>query len=293
MRLLIDSDVALGVVIDGAPRDIDDAFAIVEAINCAQIDLVGVTTVFGNAPQPIVHEVAQKVLKLQGNPAPLVAGAKAPLSEDGRSNPAVEFLADQLRRKPAHLAAIGPLTNVGLLVKHYPEVVANILSLLVVAGRSPGRSFRIGEVAPVMDFNFENDVEAARLALSSGAPVVLLGFELTSQVVVTEQDLITISQTPSETARLFHQESLTWCHWWTETFPADSGFHPWDSAAISWLRRPENFLSEPRGWHIRSEEGTPWLECSSDFEGPRLTFCTGFRPGGASAFIEEIVTSIY
>ncbi len=49
-RLIIDTDVALGAVHENRPRDIDDGFAMVEAINANELDLVGVATVDGHAP---------------------------------------------------------------------------------------------------------------------------------------------------------------------------------------------------------------------------------------------------
>ena len=63
--LLIDTDVALGLQHDGRPRDIDDGFAIVEAINVDDLVLCGVTTVFGNAPHDAVHRVAGEIIELK------------------------------------------------------------------------------------------------------------------------------------------------------------------------------------------------------------------------------------
>ena len=56
--LVIDTDVALGVRHEGRPRDIDDGFAIVEAINLDVLDLRAITTVYGNAPHHEVNRVA-------------------------------------------------------------------------------------------------------------------------------------------------------------------------------------------------------------------------------------------
>jgi inosine-uridine nucleoside N-ribohydrolase len=296
-RLVIDTDVALGAVHDGRPRDIDDGFAIVEAINADDIELVGVTTVYGNAPHETVDRIAREIIALKAANVPVHSGAVAALPPDAdlpAANNAVEFLARTLAEGPATVAAIGPLTNIGLLVHHFPQVLKNIESLIIVAGRSPGAEFFIGDAGPVRDFNFENDVRAAGLVMASGVPLVLAGFELTSQVAITAADLETIRRVGTDSARYFHRNSLAWCRYWVQEFPSDTGFHPWDSAAIAWLRHPEYFTHDQRGWQIRAvDRKTDWLECDSSFAGDTVTYCTGFAPGGAEAFVADVVSTVF
>ena len=295
ISLLIDTDVALGLRHEGRPRDIDDGFAIVEAINVDDLQLRGVTTVFGNAPHDAVHVVANELINLKKVDVPVVPGATEPLPQLGDlpdPNPAVEFMATQLAQQPMAVAAIGPLTNIGLLIHHHPEVLTNITSLIIVAGRSPGITFYIGDVGPVRDFNFENDVRAAELVMTSGIPLVLAGFELTSQVTITEADLGAIAARGSATSDYFHHNSLAWCRYWTETF-AEPGFHPWDSAAISWLRHPEYFQYETRGWKIDRSGETPRLECDRNLPGTTVTYCTGFASGGSVSFVRDVVNTVY
>lgn len=293
--LLIDTDVALGLRHDGRPRDIDDGFAIVEAINVPDLDLRGVTTVFGNAPHNAVHQVAVEIIELKQVPLPVIGGASQPLPDDGDlpdTNPAVEFMAAQLRETSMAIAAIGPLTNMALLVHHHPEVLSKIKSLIIVAGRTPGVEFYIGDVGPVRDFNFENDVRAAEVVMASGVPLVLAGFELTSQVTITETDLSTIAAKGDAVSNYFHRNSIAWCRYWVETF-AEPGFHPWDSAAIAWLRHPEYFQFEARGWKIDRSGETPHLECDRNLPGSTITYCTGFSSGGAAAFVRDVVNTVF
>jgi inosine-uridine nucleoside N-ribohydrolase len=290
-RLLIDTDVALGVWHEDRPRDIDDGFAMVEAINSDLIDLRGVTCVFGNGPIDEVYRVANDIVRLKGATTPVLRGAAVPMTQCDETNPAVEFLAERLAAAPHHIAAIGPLTNIGLLVKHYPEVISNIEQLIMVAGRSKGADFYIGDDGPVRDFNFENDVQAAEIIVAAGIPCVLMGFELTSQVCVTADDLQAIGNRKHPTAKYFYDNSLAWCDHWTSTFPTDEGFHPWDSAAIAWLLNQAWFAHESRGSKITNEP--PRWECDSAFPGPQLTYCTGFTDGGASAFVARVVEEVY
>lgn len=296
--LIIDTDVALGVWHEGRPRDIDDGFAIVEALNSPELNLVGITTVFGNGPHAEVHRVANELVALKGGATPVIAGASEPLPETDAqlsSNDAVEFLAEQLRRRPMAVAAIGPLTNLGLLALRYPDAAQNITQLIIVAGRSPERNFYIGDVGPVRDFNFENDVRAAEAVLERCPQIVLAGFELTSQVCVTKADLETIQAVGTDTSQYLYENSLAWCDHWTDTFPSDAGFHPWDSAAISWLKHPEFFAAQHRCCQIQAatEDRPAWLVCESSGSGPEHTYLHGFNAGGAAAFVRDVVTGVY
>jgi pyrimidine-specific ribonucleoside hydrolase len=290
-RLLIDTDVALGVWHEGRPRDIDDGFAIVEAINATEIDLVGVTCVYGNGPIDEVYRVAREIVELKHADVPVKQGAGKALDANSRTNPAVEFIADALAEDKLTIAAIGPLTNIGLLIKHHPEVLDNIEQLIMVAGRSKGAEFYIGDAGPVRDFNFENDVAAAELIMASGVECVLMGFELTSQVCVTQADLEVIQSRDSSTAQYFYDNSTAWCSYWTDQFPVDAGFHPWDSAAIAWVLNPDLFVHEQRGCKISRKPKR--FECDAAFPNGKHIYCTGFTEGGSEAFVKKVIAEVY
>ena len=289
--LLIDTDVALGVWHEGRPRDIDDGFAIVEAINSPRINLLGVTCVFGNGPIDEVYRVANDIVQLKGADVPVIKGASVAIDRDDDSNEAVRFMADLLSQRHLTIAAIGPLTNLGLLIQHHPEAVKNIDEVIVVAGRSKGADFYIGDTGPVNDFNFENDVTALERLMACGVPVVLMGFELTSQVCITQADLLTIGTHESPTASYFYENSLAWCEYRTTTFPEDSGFHPWDSATIAWILDKNMFVYEHRG-HVVTRKPKR-LECDTSFPGIRHTYCTGFAANGAQEFVQTIIRQVY
>ena len=91
-KLIIDTDVALGVWHDGRPRDIDDGFAMVEAINSDQIDLLGVTCVYGNGPLDEVYRVAQEIVALKQSSVPVTPGAAGPLVKHTRYSCRCDFL---------------------------------------------------------------------------------------------------------------------------------------------------------------------------------------------------------
>ena len=293
--LIIDTDAALGVVHEGRPRDVDDAYAIVAALNAPEVEVLGITTVFGNAPLALADRVAREIIALKGASVPVVRGAAAAGSGPAPgTNDAVEFMADVLRRKRAHIAAIGPLTNVGLLAKLHPEHLANATSVVIVGGRTAGNPFFLHGKGPVNDFNVEHDIAAARALLEHGVPVTMAGFELTSQVALGRADLE--SMRPSPLRGHFLTRTAPWLDYWQRTFPGEEGFHPWDSAAVDWLLHPERYVREARGWRITpSPDGpdTSWLETGVDLPGPRTTFLTGFVEGGGPALLHDIVDGVH
>ncbi len=295
--LIIDTDVALGVVHEGRPRDVDDAYAIVAALNAPEIDVLGITTVFGNAPLAQADAVAREIVRRKAAAVPVVRGAAEPCSRVADTNDAVEFLADALAgesgRERIHIAAIGPLTNLGLLARRYPEHLANAASVVIVGGRSVGNRFHLHGKGPVNDFNVENDAEAARALLAHGVPVTMAGFELTSQVALGAEHLAKLP--PSPLREHFLARTRPWLDYWCRTFPGEEGFHPWDSAAIDWLLHPERYRGEARGWRFTPSPDDAenwWLETGTDLPGKRVTFLTGFAEDGRAALVRDIVGGV-
>jgi len=293
--LIIDTDVALCAWHEGRPRDIDDGFAIVEALNSERIDLLGITTVYCNAPHADVLRIAGELVELKGSNTPVHAGAQS--NEPGDVIlPAVQFLADTLKIQKLNIAAIGPLTNIAQLVQKCPEVLPNINQLIIVAGRTPSNRFFIGDTGPVRDFNFENDVPAMATLLAANLPLVLAGFELTSVVEVTEADLSAIKARNNPTADYFYANSLDWVRHWTSTFPEDKGFHPWDSAAISYLLHPEYFTAQKRFARIDQLDTKPALSCArnqTETSDTPVTYLSGFEGEGKANFVRDVVSTVY
>src|SRR3712207_3741531 len=160
-----DRVVPLPLVIDTDPG-IDDALAILLALASPEVDLRLVTTVHGNVELAQTTDNALRVLHLAGrSDVPVAAGARdslvyrqperaghvhgetglggvqlerSPTVPDPR--PAVVAMAEVLMsaESPVTVAAIGPWTNVALLLATYPEAAERI-GRLVLMGGSAGR----------------------------------------------------------------------------------------------------------------------------------------------------------
>ena len=193
------------ILIDCDPGH-DDAIALLLALASPELELVGVTTVGGNAR--LVHTTANaiRVLELVGRgDVPVAAGADRPLVRppftpsdvhgatglDGPELPppvarpvaatAVELMAGRVRAAAAPLTLVptGPLTNVALFLAAHPELAAR-LERIVLMGGAIGE----GNLTPAAEFNIWADPDAAQRVLSSGVDVTMVGIDVTHQALI-------------------------------------------------------------------------------------------------------------
>jgi pyrimidine-specific ribonucleoside hydrolase len=207
-----DLPVPVPLVIDTDPG-IDDALAILLALASPEVDLRLVTSVHGNVELAQTTENALRVLHLAGrSDVPVAAGAAeslihprperaghvhgdaglggvqlppSPAPVDPR--PAVVALAELLMGSPdpVTVAAIGPWTNIALLLRVFPEAAARI-GRLVLMGGSAGRG---GNVTAAAEFNVWADPEAASVVLTAGLPTVMVGLDVTVPTVLPAEGI--------------------------------------------------------------------------------------------------------
>ncbi|GGR67578.1 purine nucleosidase/pyrimidine-specific ribonucleoside hydrolase [Nocardioides luteus] len=185
----------------------DDAIAILLALGSPAIELLGITTTFGNCPVDQATYNAQRILALAQRPdVPIAAGAAGPLAGeahigdfihgrtgiDGPDLPAplappvrlgaVEFLRTSLldAPDPVTLVATGPMTNVGMLLRDHPDVGPKIAEIVFMGG-----STERGNTTPAAEFNAYADPDALDLVLTSGLPVRMVGLNLSHQALAT------------------------------------------------------------------------------------------------------------
>ncbi|WP_410652152.1 nucleoside hydrolase [Amycolatopsis sp. cmx-4-54] len=197
------------LIIDTDPG-VDDAFALALAAQSEDVDLLGVTTVFGNVPLSHTTANARGLLQLFGrDDVPVAAGAARPLvydnaktagyvhGQDGLSGhagtlpeakrplderTAVRLLVDLLEAadEPVTIAPIGPLTNIALLLAAHPDIREKIGRIVVMGG-----GVTKGNSTTAAEFNIWSDPEAARRVLvDEDIPTVLVPLDITHQCSV-------------------------------------------------------------------------------------------------------------
>lgn len=243
------------IILDTDPG-IDDAVAIAAALFSPEIDLKLITTVAGNVSVEKTTRNALQLLHFWQADVPVAQGAATPLTrrlrdaasihgESGMDGydfpahdrqtlnvPAFQAIYERLMAspEPLTLVTIGPLTNIALLLTHYPACTAKI-NRLVMMGGSAGR----GNFTPNAEFNIAIDPEAAARVFESGIEIVMCGLDVTHQAVLTP-DYLAALPALNRTGQLLH---ALFSHYRAGSMTTGLRMH--DLCAIAWLIRPELF----------------------------------------------------
>ncbi len=191
------------IILDCDPGH-DDAIALLLALASPEVELLGVTTTYGNQTLEKTTANALRVLELvERTDVPVAAGADRPLERElvvaahvhgdsGLDGPvlpppttplaadeAISFMAERIRGagRPVTLVPTGPLTNVArYLDTHGPDGIERIAFM--------GGAIAEGNFTPAAEFNVWCDPEAAARVLASGLDVTMLGLDVTHQAIL-------------------------------------------------------------------------------------------------------------
>lgn len=200
LRLLIDTDTAS-----------DDAVALLLAARAANADIEAVTVVAGNVPLPQAVANALITLQVAGAPhVPVHPGCDRPLlrelgtaeqvhGADGMGDaglpaaarqPEAEHAVDAIlrltREHPGELTLVtlGPLTNIATALARDPGLAERLAAVYVMGGAFDG----VGNVTASAEFNVWVDPEAAEVVLRSGAPITMVGWDVSRRHAVMRPD---------------------------------------------------------------------------------------------------------
>ena len=247
----------------------DDALAIAMLLaSTAEIELVGITAVAGNVPLVLTYRNARFICDLCGFPeVPVHAGADGPLArkavtgtrahgESGLEGMEVDvpsvavepggalaFMNETLRAAEDDeitLVAIGPLTNLAILVSDSPELLPKIRQIVLMGGASRAG----GNVTPAAEFNIFADPHAAARLLDCGRPMTIVSLDATHQVLSTPAHAERLARAGGEPARRLAALLRPTVDSRAARFGPDClPIH--DPCTIAWLLQPELFRAEP------------------------------------------------
>jgi len=186
-KIIIDTDIG---------DDVDDAFAVALALRSPELQILGITTTFGDT------ETRAKLLdRLLGETGhsdiPVGIGIHTQTSaftqrayaETGHfartTHPqAVDFILDQIRKNPGKitLVGIGPLVNIGALIGRDKETFRKLRRVVLMGGsiaRGYGDLGYFPDRGPEPEWNIKNDIPAAQKLFASGVPIFMMPLDST------------------------------------------------------------------------------------------------------------------
>ncbi|HEX9638010.1 MAG TPA: nucleoside hydrolase [Acidobacteriota bacterium] len=210
------------IVLDIDPG-IDDAIAVLLAIQSPELQIEALTVVSGNVIVELGAENALKLVELAGRTDLIVAkGAKYPLQRKlitaeavhGKNGlgevelprptkaldprHAVDVIIETVNAAPGAitLVPVGPLTNIALALLQDPSLPSKIPEIILMGGSIAG-----GNASPAAEANIYNDPEAARVVFRSGIPITMVDLGATSQAQLRREHLPRLSASDSPIAR--------------------------------------------------------------------------------------------
>jgi purine nucleosidase len=272
MRILLDTDLGMGQ----PGSDIDDGFALALAVGEPELSLELVTTVNGNTHVDNATRLTVELLQRLGRDVEVVRGSSRPLLRSAPASPpgftrydppssqhgkgplhAAVALVERVMREPGELTvvAIGPLTNVALALALEPRMAQAVREIVMMGGVYLGHT---GVGVMPGEFNFWVDPDAAAAVLDSGAPLRLVGLDVTRRVRLDRADAASLRRTGRGFASFAADCTDQWIDHLERTSPGDDwdrgscALH--DPLAVAVVARPD--LVTWRAVHASVERGS-------------------------------------
>ena len=246
--------------------DVDDILALAVLAKSPELNLIGVTTVYGDTPlRARITKVTCNLLGctdtdvLIGEKETLTGRQIAWAGHEGYGVPnlnkaeisttpgAVDYLLEKANRFAGELEvlATGPLTNIAGAIKKDADAFSKINHLYLMGG-----AFWLNRP----EHNIKSDPEAAKIVFDSGIPITAIGLDVTLRVLLEADDLREIAKVGQGVGALLEDQILRW--WELRNISAN---HLHDPLAALAMLRPDLFVFENWDVDVASEGRTEGL----------------------------------
>jgi len=261
------------IIIDTDPG-VDDTMAIFFALRSPELDVIGLTTIFGNVDTDLATTNALRLLEIAGRTdIPVAKGADHPLTgpfaggvafvhgDDGQGNvhlpppagravdqPAAAFIIEQVMAAPGEitLVPLGPLTNLALALRLEPRIAVNVRQVVLMGGNA----LCPGNATPAAEANIHNDPEAADVVLGAEWPVTMVGLDVTHRVNMTPAHLDRYDQSDDPLAQHISRIVPHYRAYFEQSYGIQ-GIYVHDSSAVACAIDPSLFTAQR--WSVRVE----------------------------------------
>jgi len=268
------------VIFDTDPG-VDDAMALYFALAHPGIDVIGITTTFGNVSVDQAATNALYLTALAGQKITVTKGVKAPWVKPGEAPPdfihgvdglgnlatrvatantldprsSAQFIVDMARFLPGEitLVAVGPLGNLAAALMLEPDLPQLVREVIIMGGTID----EPGNVSPVAEANIWNDPHAADKVFGAGWKLTMVGLDVTHRVVtelalfkkIADQQQHIVTDTLHH-AVAFYSNFYSGLH---KHLALNPGCFAHDLLAFIYLVRPELFTIESGAVRVATE----------------------------------------
>ncbi|EOI53747.1 ribosylpyrimidine nucleosidase [Enterococcus gilvus] len=236
----------LGITIVAGNQTLDKT--VVNGLNVCQ--LLGIdANVYAGMPKPLVREqvVAGNVHGESGLDGPVFG----PLHRQAEKTNAVNYIVDTLMASEGDitLVPVGPLTNIAVAMRMEPLIIPKINEIVLMGG-----AYGTGNFTPSAEFNIFADPEAAHVVFTSGAPIVMMGLDLTNQTLCTLEIIERMEAAGNVAGKLFGDIMRFTLKSQFECFGLEAGpLH--DATCVGYLISPEAFETQEMYVEVDSNRG--------------------------------------
>ena len=250
------------IIIDTDPG-IDDAMAIFFAFAAPQLDVLGLTTTFGNVSVEMATQNAITLTEIAGVNVPVATGVAVPLEITPRAYPdfvhgadgfgnigwpapkgkaldisAAQFIIDTVRANPGEVTiiALAPLGNLATALQMDPEI-ADLVDEVILMG---GAAVEYGNVSPVAEANIINDPHAADIVFTANWQVTMIGLDVTHQVLLENSLLERLKIASPVQGDFLYQAAQYYIQFYTDHLGVDGCFFH-DASTIAYAMEPDIF----------------------------------------------------
>lgn len=226
----------------------DDAVAIMTALCCEEMEVLGIMSVNGNRGIDYTTENTLRVVQHLGSQVPVFRGCALPMvstlaagrrdnipykgPEDPQDNVHADYLdlePSQIKEQSEHavfwlvdtlmksegditLIPVGPLTNIAMAMRIEPRIAEKIKRIIIMGG-----GYREVNITPSAEFNFWVDPEAAKIVIDSGCDITIVPLDATHAAALSVETADKLEQKGSKaallTAEIIRRRHNGYKHW--------------------------------------------------------------------------------
>lgn len=239
-KVILDCDNTIGL----EKKDVDDGLALMFLLGREDIDLMGITSVFGNSSLKDTYGTTEKMLsdlKLKDK----IAHHKGAAEAGDTDTEAAEYLAKMAaeNKNEITLIAIGPLTNLYAAWEIDADFFTNLKEIIIMGGIT--NELQFGDET-IDELNFSCDPKAAEKVLKAEVPVALMSGNLCLAARFGEQSWKRVNRSQNKAVRAYITDKIKHWYGYSSEMIGLTGFYMWDIVAVVYMVAPEIYTYNKR-----------------------------------------------